>query len=523
MQAKQVLLIERDRIQQKVISNLLSVGGHDAVVLNGDRDRLQGIVAHERIDVVLADWGLLNDSGQALLNDLKTLGVNNTIPLVVMLPELRRGEAELALQSGLEHCVNRPFGSEALDEIIRQVSDGGADAGQNHPGKLSPEEAAYPRSMHEFLRSKSPYTPQRSADQIARSLFIKGKTALQAKDYAQATSQFAAAVKVRPLFPDAYKGMAMAFQGSRDMKLFRQYLLKTVEAYLRLGQPDKAATFFEIVRRHFPSAPNIFKRYGDHLRQAGKLDEALETYHLAERLFPADVDVPLTLAEIYQQSGRNEEAVESVTRVLEQDRDDIRAGELYMTLTGRQWQEFSEAGAVYAPMEEDDDLEVVDYESLEEAQARDAQAFEEGEVVEIEMLEDNYSGPVRTLENPTLLIVDDEPHIRMLLEEALEELEDEGVRILVAEDGEQGLETISRERPDLVFLDVMMPKMNGFDVCAAVKKHLAIENVFIVMLTAKGQEFDKVKGREAGTDIYMTKPFSPMEVLALARKILGLK
>nr|WP_244963727.1 response regulator [Oceanidesulfovibrio marinus] len=138
------------------------------------------------------------------------------------------------------------------------------------------------------------------------------------------------------------------------------------------------------------------------------------------------------------------------------------------------------------------------------------------------MLEDTYSGPVRTLANPTLLIVDDEPHIRMLLEEALEELEDEGVRILMAEDGAQGLETISREKPDLVFLDVMMPKMNGFDVCTAVKKQLALDNVFIVMLTAKGQEFDKVKGRESGTDIYMTKPFSPMDVLSLARKILGL-
>lgn len=521
MQTKQVLLIERDRIQQKVIANLLSVGGHDAVILNGDRQRLPGILAHERIDIVLADWTLLNDESQALLNDLKDLGVNQSIPLVVMLPELRRGEAELAQQSGLGYYVNRPFGSETLDEMIRRVTVAGSSTEDAGSDKLSPEEAAYPRSMHEFLRSKTPYTPQRSADQMSRSLFLKGKTALQAKDYSQAVSQFSAAIKVRPLFPDAFKGMAMAFQGARDMKRFRQYLLKTVESYLRLDQLYKASAFFEVVRRHYPTVPNIFKRYGDHLRKTGKFDDALEVYVVAEQLFPNDVDVPLTLAEIYQQSGRNHEALESVTKVLEQDAADSRAGELYLTLTGKQWNALGED--IIPEVSEEEPMEVVDFESLDDtAVEAEAPALEEAEVVEIEMLEDNYAGPVRTLENPTLLIVDDEPHIRMLLEEALEELEDDGVRILMAEDGEIGLETISRERPDLVFLDVMMPKMNGFDVCAAVKKQLAIEDVFIVMLTAKGQEFDKVKGREAGTDIYMTKPFSPMEVLTLARKILGL-
>ncbi len=123
---------------------------------------------------------------------------------------------------------------------------------------------------------------------------------------------------------------------------------------------------------------------------------------------------------------------------------------------------------------------------------------------------------------PKMLIVDDEPHIRMLLEQTLEELEDEGVDILIAENGEEGLEYILEEKPQLVFLDVMMPRMNGFEVCSKVKKELNIAGVHIILLTAKGQEFDKEKGKEVGADCYMTKPFNPDEIVEKARKILGL-
>jgi two-component system alkaline phosphatase synthesis response regulator PhoP len=122
-----------------------------------------------------------------------------------------------------------------------------------------------------------------------------------------------------------------------------------------------------------------------------------------------------------------------------------------------------------------------------------------------------------------LLIVDDEPHIRLLLEQTLEELEDEGVELLSAENGEEALETIKEEKPNLVFLDVMMPKMNGFDVCHAVKNELKLTDVYIIMLTAKGQEFDKQKGSEVGADIYMTKPFDPDEVLEKSCEILGIE
>lgn len=121
-----------------------------------------------------------------------------------------------------------------------------------------------------------------------------------------------------------------------------------------------------------------------------------------------------------------------------------------------------------------------------------------------------------------ILIVDDEPHIRMLIEQTLEELEDEGVEFLTAENGEIALEIIQEEKPQLVFLDVMMPKMNGMEVCKKVKKELALNDVFIVLLTAKGQELDRQKGHEVGADVYMTKPFDPEAILSKAREVLDL-
>ena len=122
-----------------------------------------------------------------------------------------------------------------------------------------------------------------------------------------------------------------------------------------------------------------------------------------------------------------------------------------------------------------------------------------------------------------ILIVDDESHNRMLIEQTLEELEDDGVEFLTAENGEIALEIIQRENPQLVFLDVMMPKMNGMDVCKKVKKELGLDNVYIVLLTAKGQELDRQKGQEVGADVYMTKPFDPEVILSKARQVLALK
>ena len=124
------------------------------------------------------------------------------------------------------------------------------------------------------------------------------------------------------------------------------------------------------------------------------------------------------------------------------------------------------------------------------------------------------------MNNKKILIVDDEPHIRLLLEQTLEKVEDMGVELIFADNGEDALEIIKEKRPELVFLDVMIPKMNGFDVCNTVKNELRLKNVYIVMLTAKGQMIDKEKGKEVCVDLYITKPFDPDEIVEKALKIL---
>jgi two-component system, OmpR family, alkaline phosphatase synthesis response regulator PhoP len=124
--------------------------------------------------------------------------------------------------------------------------------------------------------------------------------------------------------------------------------------------------------------------------------------------------------------------------------------------------------------------------------------------------------------NPKILIVDDEVHLRTLLHQTLEELEDEGVELHMATNGEEALAAIQMMQPNLVFLDVMMPKLSGFDVCERAKKGLNLSEVYIVLLTAKGQEFDRQRGVQVGADLYMTKPFDPDALLMKAREVLGL-
>jgi two-component system, OmpR family, alkaline phosphatase synthesis response regulator PhoP len=121
-----------------------------------------------------------------------------------------------------------------------------------------------------------------------------------------------------------------------------------------------------------------------------------------------------------------------------------------------------------------------------------------------------------------ILIVDDEPHLRLLISRALQDLEDEGVEILTANDGEAGLELIKSEHPQLVFLDVMMPKKNGFEVCDIIKNELRMQDVYIILLTAKGQEIDIQHGEEVGANLYLTKPFDPDDLMIKAKEILGI-
>ncbi len=123
---------------------------------------------------------------------------------------------------------------------------------------------------------------------------------------------------------------------------------------------------------------------------------------------------------------------------------------------------------------------------------------------------------------PTVLIVDDEQHIRLLIEQTLEALEDEGVELETAPDGETALGLVWHRHPELVFVDVVLPKMTGFQVCRAIKQDLGLKGTTVVMLTAKGRAYDREAGLAAGADRYLTKPFDPDELLDVARQALGL-
>jgi len=149
--------------------------------------------------------------------------------------------------------------------------------------------------------------------------------------------------------------------------------------------------------------------------------------------------------------------------------------------------------------------------------------------------------------NKKILIVDDEPHIRILLEQTLDEFVDLGVKILTADNGQGAIEIIKSEKPELVFLDVMMPTMSGaevcgnsrqklvtfeepkekneigFEVCKTIKKELNMKGVYIAILTAKGQDIDREKGYAAGVDIYLNKPFDPDRIVAIASEVLDVE
>jgi two-component system, OmpR family, alkaline phosphatase synthesis response regulator PhoP len=116
-----------------------------------------------------------------------------------------------------------------------------------------------------------------------------------------------------------------------------------------------------------------------------------------------------------------------------------------------------------------------------------------------------------------ILIVDDEQDIANLVAYNLEK---EGYATVKAYDGEAALTMIKTQRPDIVILDLMLPKMNGLDVCKAIRRNPDTAGLPVIMLTAKGDEVDKIIGLEIGADDYMTKPFSVKELIARVRTIL---
>ncbi len=118
----------------------------------------------------------------------------------------------------------------------------------------------------------------------------------------------------------------------------------------------------------------------------------------------------------------------------------------------------------------------------------------------------------------TVLIADDEPNILISLEFLMKR---EGHTVLLARDGEEALSRIRSERPDLVLLDVMMPRKTGLEVCQAVRADEALAGVKILMLTAKGRDTDAAQGLGVGANGYMTKPFSTQALAARVREMLA--
>ncbi len=122
-----------------------------------------------------------------------------------------------------------------------------------------------------------------------------------------------------------------------------------------------------------------------------------------------------------------------------------------------------------------------------------------------------------------ILITDDEPHMIMLLKESLESFEDKGVELLTANNGREAIESIKAEKPEFVILDIVMPEMNGFEVCNFIKNKLGAKNIYVLMLTTDGQGFNRRKCMGAGADLFMTKPFDPDAIVNEVSRVLNLE
>ena len=119
---------------------------------------------------------------------------------------------------------------------------------------------------------------------------------------------------------------------------------------------------------------------------------------------------------------------------------------------------------------------------------------------------------------PSVLIVDDEPNILLSLQFLMKK---NGYEVRTAKDGEEALAEISRAAPDLVLLDVMMPKMDGFSICERIRATPEWRDMRIIMLTARGRDIEREKGLALGADDYITKPFSTKDAIARVEAVLA--
>ena len=117
-----------------------------------------------------------------------------------------------------------------------------------------------------------------------------------------------------------------------------------------------------------------------------------------------------------------------------------------------------------------------------------------------------------------IVLAEDEPQIARLVEFKLKK---EGYSVTTKENGEEALKAIKEDKPDLVLLDIMMPVMGGYEVLRRLKEDEDLKSIPVIMLTARAQEKDVVKGIDMGAEDYITKPFHPAELLARVKRILG--
>ncbi|MFY7953780.1 MAG: response regulator transcription factor [Armatimonadaceae bacterium] len=118
---------------------------------------------------------------------------------------------------------------------------------------------------------------------------------------------------------------------------------------------------------------------------------------------------------------------------------------------------------------------------------------------------------------PRILVVDDEPNIVRLIQVNLER---QGYQVDIANNGQQALDKIRIQRPDLLVSDVMMPEMDGFELLSNIRRDAALEDLPVIMLTAKAQDRDVMEGYTRGADMYLTKPFNPIELVTFAKRLL---
>ena len=119
-----------------------------------------------------------------------------------------------------------------------------------------------------------------------------------------------------------------------------------------------------------------------------------------------------------------------------------------------------------------------------------------------------------------ILVVDDEVYILHILDFILGA---ENYDVVTATNGEQALQKVREEKPDLVILDIMMPRLDGYETCRMIRSDPATKNIPVILLTAKGREVDQKLGREVGANDYMTKPFSPSKLIERVQAILGVR